>query len=963
VAEYITRGIEHGCGDCIGLELEHFIVRADDFAAVPYLDDSQSGKPGVGSILERLAPFYDEKIYETQNSGNKSLIGLSRNYVNITLEPGAQFEISIGPVLRLQSLESIYRGFRAEIDPILAEYGYRLLELGYHPTSEARAVSLIPKDRYHFMDEYFRSTGKHGICMMRATASTQVSIDYSSEADAVKKFRIANALGPLFAFITDNSPIFERVPVGTLASAAPTNSTTIAPSGLPVPHRMARTAIWDDVDPLRSMIAPHSFDSRFSFASYAASILQAPAIFTTQHGSDGEKRSIPQGMRPFTEVLPATSPSRADIEHLLSLFFFDVRFKTYIEIRMADSLPIEYALAFTALIKGLFYGDKNVPLLEQQLSRFNEDDVARAKEALREQGFDATVYERPASEWLDELISMARGALDNAERPYLEPLAELIATRTTLLDRAPLKACANGCTSTPTPTPPPAPPEPTTTPKTPTSPAAPTPSLPSALPALQAKYRAHFLALDGDKDGRLAAQNYLNNSTAIYHDAVIGLGFLPKIYDTQTLLSFDTLTTRTYGILEKVTQRFLADPSYRALFGFSPTLERLICLPTGYECLIPIMRMDIFLNEESLDFAFCEFNTDGTSAMNEDREGANALCKSTVYAHASRELKLAPQELFEGWVSQFLAIYASSEQAQARPTDTPLIAIVDYTESSTPYEFEEFRTRFEQRGLRCLICDVRSLEYREDALYGTDHNPARFGTDELQRIDAVYRRAVTGEIVAELEECAATEAQTNEAPFPRGARALIRAVESQDVCMIGGFVTHVAHCKQLYTVLHLPATEAFLSDEEVAFIRKHVPYTTRLDNQHIDLNTVKANKDCWIIKPEDGYASKGVHAGKDYSAKEWDEIVERCSSERYIVQIFCEQYATPNIRLSPIAEADTRLEPWNILTGLYLYGGRFSGLFVRAGQKGIIAGFAGGVTVPCFLADYDSKAALALLPR
>jgi hypothetical protein len=57
------------------------------------------------------------------------------------------------------------------------------------------------------------------------------------------------------------------------------------------------------------------------------------------------------------------------------------------------------------------------------------------------------------------------------------------------------------------------------------------------------------------------------------------------------------------------------------------------------------------------------------------------------------------------------------------------------------------------------------------------------------------------------------------------------------------------------------------------------------------------------------------------------------------------------------------LEPWNILTGLYLYNGRFSGVYVRAGQKGIIAGFAGGITVPSFLVNYNPDGGLALRTR
>jgi hypothetical protein len=320
------------------------------------------------------------------------------------------------------------------------------------------------------------------------------------------------------------------------------------------------------------------------------------------------------------------------------------------------------------------------------------------------------------------------------------------------------------------------------------------------------------------------------------------------------------------------------------------------------------------------------------------------------------------------------------------------VAIVDYTASATSYEFEEFRARFERRGCPCLICDVTQLVYRDGALYGTDVDPAHPAFGKPRRIDAVYRRAVTGELLAELEadtgfdtgsgapgaEVGAPASASPLAPA-RGARALVAAVEGGRVCMIGGFRTHVAHCKQLFTVLHLPETASFLTEDEAAFIRHHVPYTTRLDNQHIDLGAVKADKDRWIIKPEDGYGSKGVFAGVDQSQDEWEEAIDACSNERYVVQSYCEQYATPNTRLLPVDAQGKRplttarewaaatppfdptaLEPFNVLTGLYLYGGRLSGIFVRAGQKGVIAGFAGGITVPAFLASYRPEAGLAL---
>jgi glutamate--cysteine ligase len=427
IADFISGGIEHGCGSCVGLEIEHFIVTRNSHEYVAYLDDQASGRPGVQSVLQRLAPCYDGRIFEDQADGSRALIGLTRLKANVTLEPGAQFEISIGPAVRLSTLQQLYTTFRAELDPILEEFGYELLTLGYHPSICAFEAPLLPKQRYRYMDQRFEEVGKHGICMMRGTASTQVSIDFASEEDALRKYRMATILGPLLSFITDNTPVFEGVRIG---SDEPTRS------GLPVPKRMARTAIWNDVDPSRQNTAPHTFDEGFGFADYGASLLAAPAIFSVEYDDDLRKRTIYQGAKPFSEVYRGQALDLEKVEHILSLFFFDVRFKTYIEIRMADSLPPDFAFSFAALIKGLFYLPETVEKYAKLAAALGADDVAAAKAALMKDGFAALVYGRAASEWLDELIVAAARGLDLDEQLFLEPLAQLIRERRTLIDGA-----------------------------------------------------------------------------------------------------------------------------------------------------------------------------------------------------------------------------------------------------------------------------------------------------------------------------------------------------------------------------------------------------------------------------------------------------------------------------------------------------------------------------------------------
>lgn len=427
IANYLTYGSKSAGEQTLGFELEHFVVEEQSLAPVPYQVDPASDAPSVEKLLSHIKQHYSETVFEDDTEGTTHLFGLAREKAAITLEPGSQLEISIGPAHSLKEIEDIYLAFRAEIDPVLKRMGLQLLELGYHPSSQARDVSLLPKRRYQYMDEYFKQTGNHGICMMRATASTQVSIDFKDEADALKKLRVANSLGPLFAFVTDNAPIFEGEQVAEVGGTSKTAS-----SGLTVPSRMARMACWDDTDAARSLVIEESFDEDFSFLRYATTLLEAPGIFLP----DWYEGDAPEylGFTPYAQVLPDAFIDEELVLHILSLFFFDARFKTYLELRQADSLPLEYALAYTALVKGIFYSQTALDHYASSFVALDASMVAAAKSALRLHGYEALVYGRPATEWLDEMLALASEGLSSDEKSYLEPLRALIKARTTLLD-------------------------------------------------------------------------------------------------------------------------------------------------------------------------------------------------------------------------------------------------------------------------------------------------------------------------------------------------------------------------------------------------------------------------------------------------------------------------------------------------------------------------------------------------
>lgn len=398
IVKFFVSGIKDEA-KAIGIELEHTIVK-NSGEAVSYAEEN-----GQLWMLEQLSPEYDSEI--RSSAGN--FIGLMRKGEAITLEPAAQFELSAGPFTSLKEAKRVFSDFDKKLSDLVEPNDMSVLTPGYHPTARAVDLKLIPKRRYEFMNQYLGAISMYGICMMRGSAATQVAIDYTSVDDCLRKMRLACACVPILSLICDNSPMFE---------------------GDVRPHQLVRTEIWEKCDPDRCMIVPGMMDPGFTLEDYAAYILDTPAIVEIV---DGREEFCD---KTFGEIFANQAMTRADVEHALSMFFNDVRLKTYIEIRPADAMPVDCVIAYAALIKGLFYNKASLDALDELFDGVTEADVAAAKASLMADGYAASVYGHAASVLADELISIAGTGLSESDAELLEPLAELVANRVTLADIA-----------------------------------------------------------------------------------------------------------------------------------------------------------------------------------------------------------------------------------------------------------------------------------------------------------------------------------------------------------------------------------------------------------------------------------------------------------------------------------------------------------------------------------------------
>lgn len=413
---------------------------------------------------------------------------------------------------------------------------------------------------------------------------------------------------------------------------------------------------------------------------------------------------------------------------------------------------------------------------------------------------------------------------------------------------------------------------------------------------------------------------YMADSTAKYHGRCVSTLYIPKIFRKQEIACFEQLLDTLYGIFHKVTDHYLNDEAYRKLFGFEPRLEELILKKPLYECQLPMARIDIFYDEETQNFKFCEFNTDGSSAMNEDRELNHALKLTKGYQELSREYNITTFELFDSWVEESLAIYRQIDGAK----ESPYVVIADFMEHATNNEFEIFASHYRARGIDCEVCEIRDLKYQNGRLLST----------EGKEIDLIYRRAVTSDIMKHYDEVA----------------DFIQAVKEDAVCLLGDFRTQVVHNKVLYKILYLPETQEFLTEEEINYIREHVPYTASMINAGIPEQEIAENKDRWILKPEDSYGSLGVYAGVEFEdLKKWKELVDKHKIEGYLLQAFQEPYVTKNIDFSK--GSDTDFIPVHNLTGLFVYGGRFRGIYSRVSRGKIISTQYSEIALPTIMVE------------
>jgi glutamate--cysteine ligase len=313
----------------IGTEYEKVAVSVRDGRALSF-----SGPAGVEEILRRLIDRYG---YEA-NGEHGRIIALNGERAPITVEPGGQIELSGEQCETIHCADSEFSRHIEQLIAIGHELDATILGLGMQPISRIDEIELLPKDRYRIMYPYMARKGRLGQRMMKQTAGVQANLDYSDEADAMRKLRVSMGIVPLLYAMFANSPLSD----GTLNG-----------------YHSFRGHIWQDTDPDRCGTLEFVFRDDAGFEDYVDYALNVPMYFL-ERDHKYLNLTVPSGVTFRQFMANGYGNERATIEdwsNHLTTIFSEVRLKKYIEIRTADSQPPALMLALPAICKGILYDD------------------------------------------------------------------------------------------------------------------------------------------------------------------------------------------------------------------------------------------------------------------------------------------------------------------------------------------------------------------------------------------------------------------------------------------------------------------------------------------------------------------------------------------------------------------------------------------------------------------------------
>jgi glutamate--cysteine ligase len=413
---YLEAGCKPGEDWRIGTEHEKFGFHTADLTPVPY-----DGPSGIAALLDEMCKRFGwEPIHEGEN-----VIALKDPHCgvggSITLEPGGQFELSGAPLRTIHETCSEVNTHLAQVREAGGALGIGMLGLGFSPKWTMAETPRMPKGRYKIMKAYMPKVGALGLDMMFRSCTVQVNLDFSSEADMVKKMRVGLALQPVATALFANSPFTEGRPNGFLSF---------------------RSEIWRDTDKARTGMLPWAFEDGMGFERYVDYALDVPMYFVYRDGRyiDVSGASFRDFLAGRLAHLPGERPTMDDWADHLTTLFPEVRLKKFLEMRGADGGPWRRLCALPALWTGLLYDGASLDAAWDLVKDWSAEERQTLRNAVPRHGLNTPFRGGVLLPVAREVVRIAKQGLASRHRlnssgddesHFLESLEEIVGSKLT----------------------------------------------------------------------------------------------------------------------------------------------------------------------------------------------------------------------------------------------------------------------------------------------------------------------------------------------------------------------------------------------------------------------------------------------------------------------------------------------------------------------------------------------------
>ena len=359
----------------IGVENEKFLFQEKNNVRATYSD--------VKKVFEILIKKFQWKEIKE----NENIVGLKIDGKSISLEPGNQIELSGDKLSNIHEVCSESYDFQNQLDQICKEIGLKTMSIGYDPITKLNNAPKNPKQRYKLMTKEMPKGGKLSLNMMYQTSGTQINLDYLSEDDFKKKFKIISYLTPISIAIFANSTILENKPSGYLSY---------------------RSKVWQNTS--RGGL-PKIFLENMDFEKYADFAINFPLLFIykNKEHKNLNNKTFGDFMKGSLSEVNNYLPTLEDLELHLSTIFTEIRLKKYIEMRSLDACEWDCHCAGPAFYTGLIYGklDESLDLIKD----WKSEDVLKAYLDAPKKGLKTEINGKSILEWGKILLNISNRGL------------------------------------------------------------------------------------------------------------------------------------------------------------------------------------------------------------------------------------------------------------------------------------------------------------------------------------------------------------------------------------------------------------------------------------------------------------------------------------------------------------------------------------------------------------------------